>query len=123
MYNTGFFFFFPYITIVINLYGTVYREKKKKKKKSLFVLVFIAYTNIYLFFCFWFLCLLVFSICIVLVNFFFPYITIVVNLYSTAHGKNNLLYNYFCFWFLHLQHILVFINFLLLVFVFTGWCF
>jgi hypothetical protein len=40
---------------------------------------------------------LVFLICILLgfFFFFFPYITIVVNLYSTAHGKNNNLYNFF----------------------------
>ena len=52
---------------------------------------------------------LVFLICIVLVFFFFfSYITIIVNLYGTAHGKNNQLYNFFfCFWFLCLQDILV----------------
>ena len=31
---------------------------------------------------------------------YFSYITIIVDLYGTAHGKNNQLYNYFCFWFL-----------------------
>jgi hypothetical protein len=41
---------------------------------------------------------LVFLICILLVIFLFPYITIVVNLYSTAHGENNKLYKFFfCF--------------------------
>ena len=78
--------------------------------------MFTAYTNIYLFFRFWFLCLLVFSICIVLVI-FFSYIIIVVNLYGTAHGKKKKN----CFWFLCLQHILIYIYiFLVLAFVFTG---
>jgi hypothetical protein len=45
----------------------------------------------------------VFLIYIILVFFFFSYIVIVVNLYGTAHKKNNQLYNFF----------------LLLVFVFT----
>jgi hypothetical protein len=49
--------------------------------------------NIYLYlliFCFWFLCLLagVFNLCSTS-YFFFSYITIVVTLYGTAHGKNN----------------------------------
>jgi hypothetical protein len=53
----------------------------------------------------------VFLICTVLVIlFYFFYITIVVNIYGTAHRKNNQLYNYFCFW-LCLQHIPVFFFF------------
>jgi hypothetical protein len=43
----------------------------------------------------------VFLICIVLIIFFSFYITIVVQLYGTVHGKNNQLYIYFFrFWFL-----------------------
>jgi hypothetical protein len=59
----------------------------------IFAFGFCVY-NIYSYFLFYFFpfgfCVywLVFLICIVLV-FFFSYITIVVNLYGTAHGKNN----------------------------------
>jgi hypothetical protein len=53
--------------------------------------------NLYPYFCFFFFffafgfCVYwpVFLICIILVFFFFSYITIVVNLDSTAHGNNN----------------------------------
>ena len=81
------------------------------KKKKFLVFVFTAYANIYIYiFCFWLLCLLLFLICTILVI-FFSYITIVVNIYGTTHGKNNQLYNYFCYWFLYLQHIPVFFIF------------
>jgi hypothetical protein len=64
------------------------------------VLLMEKITSYIIFFAFGF-CVywLVFLICTVLVIFFFFYITIVVHLYGTAHGKNNLLYNFFCFWF------------------------
>jgi hypothetical protein len=68
----------------------------KKNKRIVFgFCVYSIHQYIY-FFCFLLLCLLVFLICIVLI-FFFPYITIVVTLHGTAHGKNNQLYNYFYF--------------------------
>ena len=82
---------------------------EKKKKKSFGFSVYSIYQ--YLFICL----LLVFVFTGVFnlysTGYFFPYITIVVNLYGIAHGKNNQLYNYFCFWFLCLQHIPVFIYF------------
>jgi hypothetical protein len=37
----------------------------------------------------WFLCLLAGDFNLYSTGYFFSYITIVVNLYSTAHGKNN----------------------------------
>ena len=51
--------------------------------------VYNIHPHLFIFFAFGF-CVywLVFLICIILVI-FFSYITIVVNLYSTAHGKNN----------------------------------
>ena len=87
-YSTGF-FFLSYIIIVFNIYGIAHGIYIYIYIYILLVFVFTAYTSIYLFICFWFLCLLVFSICIVLVIlfYFFSYITIIVNLYDTAHGK------------------------------------
>jgi hypothetical protein len=96
-------YFLSNITIVVNLYGTVHGKKKKKLLVlclqhipifffCVFNGVFNLYGNGYLFI-------------------YFSYITIVVDLYGTAHGKNNQLYNYFCFWFLCLQYIPVFIYF------------
>jgi hypothetical protein len=77
LYSIG--YCFSYITIVVNLYDTVHGKKNKR-----IVFGFCVYSiHQYLFiFCFWLLCLLVFLICTVLVIylFFFPYITIVVNL-------------------------------------------
>ena len=75
---------------------------------------------VFIYFFFWFLCLLagVFNLYNTSFFFFFSYITIVVNLYGTVHGKNNQLYNFFCFWFLCLQYILVL--FLLLNLYCTG---
>ena len=91
LYSIGYFFFL--YNLVVNLYDTAQRKNNQ----------------LYNYFCFWFLCLQhipvllllllffvfgfcvywkVFLICIVLIIIFF-YITIVVNLYGTAHGKNN----------------------------------
>jgi hypothetical protein len=54
--------------------------------------VYIIYPYLFIF-CFWFLCLLagVFNLysTVFFFFFFFSYITIVVNLYGIAHGKNN----------------------------------
>jgi hypothetical protein len=58
----------------------------------------------------------VFSVCIVLVI-FFSYITIVVNLYDTAHGKKiKELFLVFVF----TTYTNIYLFFLLLAFVFTG---
>jgi hypothetical protein len=46
----------------------------EKKKKSLLVLVFIENTNIYLFFCFWFLCLQHILILFLLLNLYYTVI-------------------------------------------------
>ena len=70
-------------------------------------LMFTAYTRIYFCLLLAFVFTSVFNL--YSINFFFSYITIVVYLYGTAHGKHNQLYNYFGFWFLCLQHIPVFI--------------
>jgi hypothetical protein len=114
-YSIGF-FFLSYKIIVVNLYSIAHG---KKKKKFLLVFVFTTYINIYLFFL-----LLVF----VFTGFFhlystgylfiyFFYITIVVNLYDTAHGKKNKRIVFgFCFYSIH-QYLFIF---LLLAFVFTG---
>ena len=111
-------FFFPYITIVIILYGTTYEKKKKK----VFWFQCLQHISIFIyFFAFGFCVYCVFSICIVLAI-FFSYITIVVNLYGTAHGKNNQLYNYFCFWFLCLQHMPVIIIIIIIFFCFWFLC-
>jgi hypothetical protein len=120
-YSTGY-FFLSYITIVVNLYGTAHG-----KKKICFwflclqhIPIFI-YIYIYIYIFFFLLLAFVFTGVFNLYSigyFFFSYITIVVNLYGTAHGKNNQLYNYFCFWFLCLQHIPVFIYFFFFCFWF-----
>jgi hypothetical protein len=119
LYSIG--YFFPYITIVVNLYGIAHGEKKKKIIFGFCVYSTYQYIYIYIFLLFAFVFTGVFNL--YSIGFFFSYITIVVNLYGIAHGKNNQLYNYFCFWFLCLHYIPVFIYFLLLVFEFTGWCF
>jgi hypothetical protein len=67
LYSIGFFFFFSYITIVVNLYGTAH--EKNNQLYNYFCFWFCVY-NIYPFFFFFFFFWLVFLICIVLVSFF-----------------------------------------------------
>jgi hypothetical protein len=71
LYSIGYFLFFIYITIVVNL---VAHEKNNQ---------------LYNYFYFWFLCLLASVFNLYSTGYFFSYIAIVVNLYNTIHGKNN----------------------------------
>jgi hypothetical protein len=70
LYSTG--YFFSYIIIIVNLYGTAYEKKKKNCFWFLCLQHISIYINIYKYiFCFWLLCLLLFLICTVLVILFY----------------------------------------------------
>ena len=96
-----------YSTTVVNLYGTTHGKNNQLYNYFYFWFLFLClqHITVFIYFCFWVSCLLASVFNLYSIDFFFPYITIIVNLYGITHEKNNQLYNFF----------------LLLIFVFTAY--
>ena len=88
LYSIGY-FFFSYITIVVNLYGIAHEKNNQLYNYFCFWFLCLHHIPIFIYFLLLFLCLLAGVFNLYSTGYFFSYIIIVVNLYGTVHGKNN----------------------------------